>query len=451
MSMHPKLVRWAVLNPFYMLTGQRVQYYIQKFEKTQWLPEDEIRRIQWLRVKRMLSFVYSRVPFYRKLFDGAGITPEDITDEEDFLHLPLLTKDALMAASSGLDPKTRTRSFSRTTSGSSGTPLSLVKDSSALAVMDAIMHRNYGWYGIRMGDKEARFWGRPLSGHRKLKNSLVDFLLNRVRFSAFDISETACSKFVEKLRKFRPSYVYGYAQTVFRFSEQIVRSKIDLSDLRLNAVIVTGEMIFPQQVQMIREAFKTIVCNEYGCTEVGVIAMECPSGSMHLMCENLFVEFINNGHRAKPGEEGEIVITELYGNLIPLVRYKVGDIGELGGTSCACGRGLPILLRLKGRKDDFIICPDGKFVDPVVFEYILREIPSRFGRITEFRIIQSDLSSLSIEVVYKGSRSSEMLNIIKRKLNKVMGKSFGLSFNVTSNIMPEPSGKLRCFISRIGE
>jgi phenylacetate-CoA ligase len=208
-------------------------------------------------------------------------------------------------------------------------------------------------------------------------------------------------------------------------------------------------MVTREQIATIGAAFKSPVSNEYGCTEVGIIAMECPQKSMHLMIENLLIEFIRNGRHVEPEEEGEIIITELYGSAMPLIRYQVGDIGSYTPTECDCGRGMPLLHNLKGRSDEFIVCPNGKRVDPIVFEYILKEIPSRLGDVTRFRITQRRKDMLEVEICYSGNRYEELAQTATERLRKVLGDDFEFEFRSVDSITAEPSGKLRCFISRL--
>jgi phenylacetate-CoA ligase len=442
--------KYLVHYPYYLITNQPVLPFQIEFEKNQWLSPGMLKDIQWEKLKRMLHIVFDSIPFYKRRFDENRIHPDDINTYEDLLNIPVLTKEDIINNFEDLVGPTRTeKRFLKKTSGSTGVPLRIVKDRNSMAVMDAIMYRNYEWFNIRMGEKQARYWGSPLGCKQRTAVNLKDVLLNRIRFSPFDISDKACADFLKRLYTFKPCYVYGYAQTISKFSEYVVNKGVDLSPLKLKAVIITGEMIFGGQMRTIESAFKCPVSNEYGCAEVGIIAMSCPSKGMHLMIENLFVEFITNGRHAQPGEEGEIIITELYGDLMPLIRYRIGDIGYASDALCGCGRGLPLLKGIKGRSDEFIICPDGRRVDPIIFEYILKEVPEKNGRISQFRIVQETRSQLNIEVCYAGEKPDILLESIEKKLKKVLGEGMMIDFTMTDSIPVEASGKLRCFISKI--
>lgn len=435
---------------YYKYSGQKVFDFKNRFTKTQWLNAEEINTKQFDYFKNILMYSYNNIPYYKRKYDEARIHPDDIREDKDVIYIPTIQKKDLIENYNELFPaKWNEKVFIRETSGSSGSPLRLAKGVKSLSVMDAIMYRNYAWFGIDVGEKQGRYWGTPLSSFAKAKIQLKDYVLGRLRFSPFDISEKACFDFYQRLKKYKPSYVYGYSQTVYRFACLMGKSNLGLEDLYLKAVIITGEMIYPQQLEIIENVFRCPVSNEYGCTELGIIAMQCPQKGMHLMTENLYIEFLKDNRHAAPGEEGEIVLTELFSDIMPLIRYRIGDIGIKSDKTCTCGRGLPLLKEIKGRSDEFILCIDGKQVDPIVFEYILQELPSSLGKITQFRILQKTIKNLEIEVCYEGQFFSRMKNEIEKKLKNIIGQEFEIQFHRQENLEAEASGKLRCFISKL--
>lgn len=448
--MNPIIAKHLILYPYFFLNSRLPFKLVRQFEETQWLVGQDSYDRQWKQLKEMLSYAYDNIPYYRKAFASHNVCPSDIRSKDDLLKLPVLSRDDVKSNAEKLrNPSILGRTYTRQTSGSSGSPLHLSKDRECITAMDAVMFRNYGWYGIQMGQKEGRFWGSPLTAKGAAKVKLKDGLMNRVRFSPFDISDSACQAFIRKLRRFVPDYIYGYAQTIVRFSEFVVRHDIDLSDLPIRVVIVTGEMINDGQIALVEQAFKCLVSNEYGCTEVGIIGMTCPDKRMHVMSDNLLVEFVKDGRHAQPGEAGEIVVTELYGKLMPLIRYRVGDIGYFDDGLCTCGRGLPLLGGIVGRNDEFIICPDGRQIDPIIFEYILTEIPPRYGKVRQFRITQEPGWILNVEIVYEGALIDDMVAVVQRKLQTAVGAEFRIAFRSTESLQAEASGKLRCFVSKV--
>ena len=434
-----------ILNIIYLLRGEKVWKYMREIDKYQWLNPNFLKELQWRKLKKVLTFAYNNIPYYQMTWQNLGIHPNDIKTINDFRKLPILTKEILKNNYNLLKSKDKkVRVSLRQTSGSTGTPLKIEKNRNTTAYMDAVMYRSYSWYKIKPGDKQLRIWGTGINTTEKLKIYLKDFLLNRIRLSAFDLDRKNFLKFIKIINKFKPTFVYGYAQSVFEFAKFIVNEKIDIRYLKFKAVIVTGEMIFDWQREIIKQAFGCPVVNEYGCTEVGIIAIECPMGGMHIMSDALFVEFIKND---RASNLREIVVTELNNFYSPLIRYKVGDKGILSNSLCPCGRGFPLMASIKGRSDEFIVFPNEKKVDPYVFEYIVKNIPSKYGTIHQFFIIQDSVSSISVKLVCDSSCPQKIAKALNNSWVKLYGNDLSLKIELVYNIPKNASGKLACFKS----
>ena len=137
-----------------------------------------------------------------------------------------------------------------------------------------------------------------------------------------------------------------------------------ITDLKMAVVVTNAEPVFPHQRQSIAEAFHCPVRETYGMAEISAAASECREGSLHQWPEAGWVEVIENGLPVPPGQAGDLVCTGLFNDDMPLVRYRVGDRGRLSDpdTRCRCGRSLPLLLGLEGRRNDQLITRDGRRV-----------------------------------------------------------------------------------------
>ena len=422
-------------------------YYRKLFSKTQWISQDELCDYQNGRLRSIVSWVYQNNSFYRERFDRTGLTPEDIRTKEDLSHLPILEKHEVQHAVQYPSKWfSRLTTSIRNTSGSSGNPLSLVKDFGALSAMDAIMYRDYEWFDISPVDRQARFWGMSLRPVSRLKIRFKDFLLNRFRMSPFEITERQTLDFFRKLWRSNTRFVYGYAQTLYQVAQILHHKGISLPSGHINAVIVTGEMLFKHQQELIKEVFHTKVVREYGATEVGIIAMECPQGNFHLMEDNLIVEFINKSPQSQALEGGEIVVTELHGTVLPLLRYRLGDWAKRSHIRCSCGRGLGLMLELQGRSDEFIILPSGKRVDPYFFEYVIAELPGSLGEIHQFQILQDRPNHLLIRMVVGKAFSEGALILLRKRIQAYLDSQTKLDISLVNFIERHPSGKLKCFL-----
>lgn len=436
-----------ILGFAYFIRGEDVWSILDRINENQWLTPNSLQEMQFNQIKKLLSHAFLHIPYYQRIMKEKGVHPDDIQSFKDFSKFPILTKEDIKANWQHLmNHNIKNRTSLRQTSGSTGIPLRIIKDRQTTAFMDAAMYRSYSWYGISPGSRQLRIWGMEIGALGKVKDYLKDLFLNRIRFSAFDLDKSNFSDLVWRIDRFRPSFIYGYAQSVFEFAKFIADKNLDLSYLHLRAVIVTGEMIFDWQKQVINYAFKCPVINEYGCTEAGIISIECPYGNMHVISDILYIETIKSD-RLSGEEEDEILITELNNNYSPLIRYKVGDKGKLSDKLCPCGRGFPVLTHIKGRSDDFIVFPSGKKVDPYILEYLLKKIPIKYGTINQFMIVQPTLSVLNIKLVVDSANNDKLKQIIQNNWNQIYGAEISLIIEFVNTLPKNSSGKLSCFKS----
>jgi len=217
----------------------------------------------------------------------------------------------------------------KTTGGSTGQAVTLLKSRQAMACEPAATWRGYSWAGISIGDKQARFFGGPISGANKIIASITDFICNRVQLSAFSYSQSEMKQYDRKISNFCPAYFYGYVSMIDEYARYIKKEGERKKIAGLKAIITTSEVLHNSQSTLIEDVFHTKIYNEYGRGEVGTIAHECECGNMHISAENMIVEVLDGDRLCVPGELGEIVVTELNNTFFPLIRYRLGDFGML--------------------------------------------------------------------------------------------------------------------------
>jgi len=177
-----------------------------------------------------------------------------------------------------------------------------------------------------------------------------------------------------------------------------------------------------------------------------LIASECEKHQgMHISMENLIVEVIKeNGKPAKPGETGQIVITDLHNYGMPFIRYKNDDIVKVG-TKCSCGRGLEVIKEVEGRELDVIKLPNGKILSGVFFPHLLKD----FEEVEKFQFIQHDYDKFTLKLVLDSKFTHPRLNEIKSIITQFVGKDVILNIEVVDDIPLTPSGKFRVTISHV--
>lgn len=240
-----------------------------------------------------------------------------------------LTKSAFRESTSNA-PKTAS-GYSRHTAGTTGDPTHILLSREELARMLAVRSYCYRHHGIRLGQREARIWGRA---EDTTAARVRDFLLNR---KIFYPAETDIEDTVLKLANWRPEYIYGYTSLILEAAQVAKSKKIRTSGLK--AVICTAEAVLPAQKRYISEVFGAPVLEEYGSTEFDVIAFECRNGHLHLVNPWLWVET----------EDGKALITDVARESQNIVRYQLGDVLEIGDSRCGSLGDDQVIHDLKGR------------------------------------------------------------------------------------------------------
>ena len=444
--MHRLVAKHLIYFPVQLIRGQKVNKYLKVVSDVQYKNELKINEQRNEKLKKIIDFSYNNIEFYKKRFDRIGITPKDIKDISDLCKVPILSKiDVLENEKSLITPNFTQKMYVRKTGGSTGMTLHFMKEAKALALNDAIMYRCYDWYNIDIGDKQARFWGVPVTRKLRWKEQFKDFILNRIRISAFDISNTSCLKQYENIKKFKPVYFYGYTTAIYGFCLFMKENGISLDELNLKAVICTAEKMYPHHRDLFDEVFSCPVVDEYGSSENGIIAFQCEKGNMHMMSDHMCIEFVDeNDQPVQDGESGRIVITDLSCYAMPLIRYDIGDIGRPSGKKCSCGINLPLMDVVEGRKEDFIRSKDGSLVHAAYLCYTLKD-----DTVHEFKMYQKAIDHLHVQIVKSPSFNSNSERVLEKKLRTALGDDYKIVFEYMERIPREKSGKLRYFVSEI--
>lgn len=336
------------------------------------------------------------------------------------------------------------------TSGSSGDPFIFAKDYECHALTWAIIKNRFGWYGLDFNSsKQARFYGIPLDKKGYYKERFKDFLSSRFRFSVFDLSDSAFEVYLKKFESTKFDYLNGYTSSMVQFAKFLERKKLVLKEVcpTLKACIVTSEMLFDIDKLLMENQFGIPVINEYGASELDLIAFQNTENDWQVNSESLYVEILDDTNNVLPlGEEGRVVITSLYNQAHPFIRYDIGDIGILSEFSTAKK---PILRKLIGRTNDMAILPSGKKAAGLTFYYITKSIIEDDGLVKEFIIQQTKLDTFKIIYVSTETLSGIKITKIKQEMSRYLEPNLIILFERQDALKRSKSGKLKQFSSEI--
>ena len=409
--------------------------------RNQWLKPAELEELQAKRLRAMIKHAYDNTEFYRLRFKEFGVTPDDIRSADDLNKIPLTTKDDVRKygltemTSRGLNlDKCRVVP----TSGSSGTPMRVVYDQNADDFSKAINLRSMVENGLRLTDRMVN-----LGDMRTAKKPSWFQKLGILNLQTVDIFDDV-DREVNDLLKINPQSMIGYASQLRLLSEYKLRH--NLIELQPGTIFSTAELLDPDTRRIINSAFDLNVVDLFGCIEVNRTAWECQEHcGYHMDVDSIVMELLDDGESVSAGERGEVVYTSLYNYAMPLIRYQVGDVATPTDETCPCGRGLPLLKSVEGRKDDFIRLPSGKTISPITMHLIVKHTPG----IVECQVVQESLDKISVILVVTDKFTDVLSERLVREIKQALNCEVSVDIHVVDAIQRGPNGKMRMVISKV--
>ncbi|MFQ5778487.1 MAG: phenylacetate--CoA ligase family protein [Terriglobia bacterium] len=442
------LVRYLIFPLWLRRDHPHYPRYVREFQHTQFLTREEVKHLQWERLRKLLWHAYENCTFYRRRMQEAEIHPAAITRLEQVSALPVLTKSdiqdhagELLARNYPAAARVRNQ-----TGGSTGSPLQFYVDRERLDSRMASTTRHNLWAGLRPGDWCARLWGARLD--QIVEQGWWDWCRNTLLYRLVELN-TSCIRrddwrtLVAALRRKRPRFLVTYAQSACLFARCVREAGID--DIRFESILTTAEVLLSEQRHLLEETFRARVYNRYGCREVSVIATECEfHRGMHVNAEALLVEVVPDS--SIPGSVGKIVVTDLLNYSMPLIRYEIGDAGRWAPEQdCPCGRGLPLLADVQGRTTDFLVLPDGRWVSGPALTLVVADMAD----VRQVQFVQKAPAAVVLRVVPGRDYGSQTVAELRRRLGRYLDGHTALAIEEVEGIASEASGKYRFVINEV--
>jgi phenylacetate-CoA ligase len=367
--------------------------------KMEWWTPDRILGFQLREVTALVDHAYRTVDFYRTRLETAGLLPGKPVTLEQWRKLPLLTRQDIQRAGKDLHstavPVGHGKVTAATTSGSTGSPVTVLGTEFSSQLSGAFALRNHLWHKRDFSQKIA--WIGKLPNAQTVRKTgttqtrwgdTVIYPFETGPSALLDVSVPIAQQ-VEWLAAERPAYLVTYPSILAAILE--IHEARGLSQPGLLEVMTMGEVLEEEVRAACRRVWNIPVVDAYSAQEVGVIALQCPGRDhYHIQSESLLLEIIDaQGNPVNPGEIGKVVATPLHNFAMPLLRYEIGDYAELGAP-CPCGRGLPVLRQVLGRTRNMLVTPDGNRYWPSLGSRTLREI----APIIQHQFVQTDIETI---------------------------------------------------------
>ena len=433
-----------MFNKFHLslkLSGFPIEKAVAKFDEIISISENDFPNYLETKKREIVNFHLQNNPFYQKL-----VTKETY---KNWNELPVLTKNDLqIPLKERLSNGFESNNYINKTSGSSGVPFIFAKDKMCHALTWASNMHRFEWFKIDFNSSyQARFYGIPLDFVGKTKERLKDYLSKRYRFSVFDVSDEKLAQVLQQFKQKKFDYINGYTSSIVLFAKYLEQKNIILTHIcpTLKVCIVTSEMLFESDKELMKRQFGVPVINEYGASELDLIAFENKKGEWQVNSETLFVEILDaNNQPIQNGKEGKIVITSLYNKAHPFIRYEIGDVGILDEKSTFKK---PILKQLTGRTNDIAVLPSGKKSPGLTFYYITKNIIEDDGNVKEFVVKQTKINTFEIDYVSNKELTLAQIQKIEKAIVNYLEPNLQFDFTRKPFLKRSKSGKLKQFTS----
>lgn len=357
----------------------RMRALISQWQTLERMPLAQIRTRQLDRLRHILRAA-ARTPFYAERFRAAGLAPGDITALDDLNALPVLTRQDIRDHAADMTvPGVREPVIARKSSGTTGEPISFLQSRSlAFDHAYAALYQFYGWHGIRPLARRASLAGRYMGKHPG-GVVLRNWSENQLLLGVHALTAQTAPRYMAALRHFRPQILQAHPSAMLMLHE--LAAAQGLESVHIPAIAFTGETLLEDERAALMDWFGGVVFGQYGSGEHHVSAGECEA----LAGYHIHPEFSVTELASTPAGR-QVVSTSLLNDVMPLIRYQIGDLAEgIDETPCACGRTWPRLTGLQGRADDVLTTASGRAVAPVVLR---TGMAAHFSALPPWTIIQ---------------------------------------------------------------
>ncbi len=419
-----------------------------QLEQSQWWPPERLVQEQFRQLEILLLHAYRAVPFYQKRFRDIGYAPGAVSPEW-FARLPILRREDIQSRRADLlsrgVPPDHGRLIWHHTSGSTGRPIETVTTQIGQFFWYALTLRDHLWHRRDLSGKLAAIRTTVQDGMAQGWGPSTDAAFRTGPCATLNI-RADIDRQVKWLQEQRPDYLLSHPSNIQALAQHCIAARIALPELQ--EVRTFGETVAPELRAACRTAWDVPVTDSYSAEEVGYIALQCPEHEhYHVQSENLLVEILNDRDQpCAPGEIGRVAITTLHNFAMPLIRYEILDYAEVG-EPCPCGRGLPVLKRVMGRRRNLVMLPNGTRHWPSFPE-------ERWGHIAPIRqiqLVQGEPDHILARLVADRPLSPEEQQQLIAVLRDCLGYPFRIGFQYLDQIPRGANFKYEDFVSELPE
>lgn len=418
-----------------MREGTQFARLLEEVRQSERLTSGELQAWHEVTLGKLLSHAVRHVPSYRDLGLEEVVRTNKAT--EALAAFPLIDKAIVREQGERFLAKDARRPLFRgSTSGTTGTPLSLWQDLAAINRENAFIWRQLEWAGLKPGERRAWLRGDLVvpADQKKPPFWRMNHAENMLMLSSYHLSEDNAPAYVSALEKFTPAVIQAYPSSIAFLGRWLDAKGRDYACGMLKGIVTSSETLSPEQKSVIEKRFGCRVFDWYGQFERVAAIGTCEHGRQHIVSDYSFVELL-------PAEDGlhEIVGTGFNNFAMPLIRYRTGDYVRLEATDsqCECGRHFPLVASIQGRADDVVKLPDGRHVGRL--DHIFKGVDG----VLEAQIRQDRINQIEILVVPSVGYGPAVEARLLANACERLGESVQISIRTAAGIERTRNGKLR--------
>lgn len=436
-------VFWQLLYRFSLIVEERNIYNIYtKLRKNDELAVEDITKLQLKKLKEILCYAQENIPYYQKTFAECGFDAWKFSQYEDLEKIPYIDKSIVQQyAEDFLALGVTDQKIERKTGGSTGNKLKIYYSKQSLDVTAAVVVRCLEWAGKKIGDKEIHFSSNvnihiPWKDYLRERAKCIALHRKNIVLDTLDVKDY--DRILLELKSYNPVVVQGFPSIGYALA--CYAEKFDKAvEGDFQVYESTGERLFDFQREKIEKVFGCKVFNRYGNAEFGVIAYECPEhDGMHVQGDVVYAE--------TPSIDGvnEIVVTTLTNKMMPLIRYRTGDLGTLTSEKCRCGLPYPRIINMEGRIHDFIHIDTGVILSTT----FLLDLLDRYGGFNDFQVFyDAGISHLEFFLTPGEGLQMDRLKAFQKDLFTTIKGKAKVDIHLIPKLKLLPSGKFRYVIN----
>lgn len=396
------------------------------------------------RLRRIVAHARENVPYYRELFECAGLTPGRVQTVEDLSLIPVTSRRRFQEA----QPReilSRTSNARKLlvfrTSGATGEPLTVYQSHRENFFLHVLRLRALRAMGLRWRDRMIKVRSRA---HARRPASWR--LFERLGILKQDPVEARTPELMAAdLRDRRADVLMGYTGALLQVGQILAAEGKRRLQPRL--LVCGSETMTPFIRAELEASFRAEVRDTYICQETGLIAWECPaSGLYHVLDDYIILEVLRDGRPCGPGEEGEAVVTNLVCRSMPFIRYRLEDRVKVAATPCPCGRKSLTLECVRGKMQDYFRLPGGREFNPWDLSGMWM---GRAPWILQFELVQEEPASVVMRIVPKAATSAGEVEELSARSRDILGSGISFRVEIVDEIKPAEGGKFRAHRSLV--